>query len=254
LKKLTVFNQKGQLLVDSRDVAEMTGKQHKDLLENIRNYIGHLLSGEFRSDDFFIESTYQDSTGRKQPCYLVTRKGCDMVANKMTGEKGVLFTAAYVTQFEEMERQLQNPIGHLSPQLQYLIQLEQEQRQIKEKLDRTESAVSTLTAGLTATPDHTKVIARVNEYVRWTRLGHNEVFNKIYDTMKAQHGIDVKQRVENERDRINAEHFHKTGKYYAESTLKSKVNGIDVMVRMGALDKFNAILVGMLAKVKGESA
>ena len=31
---------------------------------------------------------------------------CDMVANKMTGEKGVLFTAAYVTKFEEMEKEI----------------------------------------------------------------------------------------------------------------------------------------------------
>ena len=30
-----------------------------------------------------------------------------MVANKLTGEKGVLFTAEYVTRFEEMEKQLQ---------------------------------------------------------------------------------------------------------------------------------------------------
>lgn len=32
-----------------------------------------------------------------------------MVANKMTGAKGVLFTATYVTRFEEMERKLLNP-------------------------------------------------------------------------------------------------------------------------------------------------
>ncbi|WP_238473810.1 ORF6C domain-containing protein [Paenisporosarcina cavernae] len=32
-----------------------------------------------------------------------------MVANKMTGEKGVLFTAAYVTRFEEMEKQIHQP-------------------------------------------------------------------------------------------------------------------------------------------------
>lgn len=30
-----------------------------------------------------------------------------MVANKLTGEKGVLFTAAYVMQFDQMERQIQ---------------------------------------------------------------------------------------------------------------------------------------------------
>jgi Rha family phage regulatory protein len=103
---VNIVSRNGQLLADSREVADMTGVRHSDLLEKIDGYIGHLLNGKFRSVDFFIESTYQDSTGRTLKCYLLTRKGCDMVANKMTGEKGVLFTAAYVTRFEEMESQL----------------------------------------------------------------------------------------------------------------------------------------------------
>ena len=107
MNELKIINHNGTHVVDSREVAEMIGKQHKDLLESIRSYEQFLLSGEFRSVDFFISSTYQDSTGRTLPCYLLTRKGCDMVANKMTGEKGVLFTAAYVTKFEEMEKALQ---------------------------------------------------------------------------------------------------------------------------------------------------
>lgn len=56
--------------------------------------------------EFFIASTYTDSTGRKLPCYECTKKGCEMIANKMTGERGVLFTAAYINRFHEMERQL----------------------------------------------------------------------------------------------------------------------------------------------------
>ncbi|HUX79106.1 MAG TPA: phage antirepressor KilAC domain-containing protein, partial [Alphaproteobacteria bacterium] len=55
----------------------------------------------------FIKSSYKvDGNNKTYPCYLLTRKGCDMVANKMTGEKGVLFTATYVTKFEEMENSL----------------------------------------------------------------------------------------------------------------------------------------------------
>lgn len=54
-------------------------------------------------------STYIDSKGETRPCYLITKKGCDMIANKLTGEKGVLFTAAYVTAFEAMKRELAAP-------------------------------------------------------------------------------------------------------------------------------------------------
>lgn len=109
MNQLQVIEFEGQLVTDSREVAEMVGKQHKDLLESIRGYIKHLISGNFRSTDFFIEHTYTDNLNRSKPCYLLTRKGCDMVANKMTGEKGVQFTATYVTRFEEMEKQLTQP-------------------------------------------------------------------------------------------------------------------------------------------------
>lgn len=103
---LKVFYKDGNIVTDSRDVAEMVSKRHSDLLESIRGYIKHLTNGKFRSLDFFIEGEYVDNKGEKQPCYLLTRKGCDMVANKMTGEKGVLFTATYVTKFEDMEKAL----------------------------------------------------------------------------------------------------------------------------------------------------
>jgi hypothetical protein len=53
--------------------------------------------------DFFLESTYLDAKGETRPCYLVSKMGCEMVANKLIGEKGILFTAAYVAKFNEME-------------------------------------------------------------------------------------------------------------------------------------------------------
>lgn len=109
MHKLTIVEHDGQLVTDSRDVAEMIGKRHSDLLRSIDNYVQILLNAKLRSVDFFIPHNYQDCTGRTLPSYLLTRKGCDMVANKMTGEKGVLFTAAYVTRFEEMEKQLSQP-------------------------------------------------------------------------------------------------------------------------------------------------
>lgn len=108
MNSLTIIKSNGQYTIDSREVAEMTEVRHSDLLEKINGYITHLTNGKFRSSDFFIPSTYKGGNGEIRPCYLITRKGCDMIANKMTGEKGVLFTAAYVTKFEEMERAQRN--------------------------------------------------------------------------------------------------------------------------------------------------
>lgn len=92
MKDLQVTNYNGIEVVDSREVAEMVGKQHAHLMRDIKGYadvIGNSTESNFGLSDFFIPSTYIDSTGRTLPCYLLTKKGCDMVANKMTGEKGV---------------------------------------------------------------------------------------------------------------------------------------------------------------------
>lgn len=107
MNQLKVINQNGRFVVDSRDVAEMIGKEHKHLLRDIRGYIGIMGKSNFGPAEFFIESYYTDSQGKPRPHFYLTKKGCDMVANKLTGEKGVLFTAEYVTRFEEMERELQ---------------------------------------------------------------------------------------------------------------------------------------------------
>lgn len=106
MNELTVFNFNQVDVVDSRDISKLVDVRHADLLEKIGGYTKHLTNGKFRSLDFFIPSTYQDGKGETRPCYLLTKKGCDMVANKMTGEKGVLFTAAYVTAFEKMREKL----------------------------------------------------------------------------------------------------------------------------------------------------
>lgn len=103
---LTLVNFNGIEAVDSRQVAEATGKQHNDLMKDIRRYSEFLTEGKISLSDFFIESTYQDSTGRTLPCYLITRKGCEMIANKMTGKKGTVFTAMYINAFHAMEQHI----------------------------------------------------------------------------------------------------------------------------------------------------
>ena len=96
--------------IDSREVAEMVGIQHKDLLKKVRNYQQILESAKLLPQDFFIPSTYKvENNNKTYECYLLTKKGCEMVANKLTGEKGVIFTAKYVNRFAEMEQKIKLP-------------------------------------------------------------------------------------------------------------------------------------------------
>lgn len=96
---------KTNMTIESREVAKMIGRQHKELLRDIRKYLSDIsTSADLRSSDFFIESFYKDKKGEERLCYLLTKKGCEFVANKMTGKKGNLFTASYITKFNQMEQ------------------------------------------------------------------------------------------------------------------------------------------------------
>lgn len=98
--------------VTSLEAANMIGKEHKQLLKDIRRYINQLEKinheypnkGKISPVDFFIETTYLDAKGEERPCYNVTRKGCEFIANKLTGQKGTEFTARYVDKFHELEK------------------------------------------------------------------------------------------------------------------------------------------------------
>lgn len=129
----------GVFYADSREVAEMIGKMHKNLLRDIDGYISTISeSSDLSFQDFFVESTYKVAGNNKTyKCYLLTKKGCDMVANKMTGEKGILFTATYVNKFHEMEHQLEhNSLNHVNVVQRISdreIQLEEKKLALEEK-------------------------------------------------------------------------------------------------------------------------
>ena len=98
--------------VSSRDVAKMMEKEHKEIMWMIdgnekRGIVGIKpiieQSAELHLADYFIESAYNDR-GRQLRCYECTKMGCEMLANKLTGEKGILFTARYVNKFNKMEQ------------------------------------------------------------------------------------------------------------------------------------------------------
>jgi len=91
--------------INSREAAEMVEKRHSDLIRDIEIYVAYIdQNADLRSDDFFKESRYQSGTGKNYKCYELTKQGCEMVANKLTGKKGIQFTAFYVQKFNQMEQ------------------------------------------------------------------------------------------------------------------------------------------------------
>ena len=141
------MNELEQKYLNSREVAEMVGKDHSDLLKDIRRYQEYLTEGNFPLSEYFKEDTYKDSTGRTLNCYLVSKKGCEFIAHKMTGQKGAIFTAKYIERFHEMQDVLQKPMTQLEIMQMSINQLVEQERRMNElesRLDMIEAKNQTV--------------------------------------------------------------------------------------------------------------
>lgn len=131
------------------EVAEMVGKNHKEVLRDIRKIIEQ--SGQRKvALTYFQEDTYEDVQGKSQPMYRVTKKGCEIFGNRMAGVKGTQFTFGYVERFNQMEKHIkqQPDISNLSPELQMFNQMfqavaNQEQKliEVNDKVDNISEIV-----------------------------------------------------------------------------------------------------------------
>lgn len=83
---------------------KLEGTKNKDRSTKQVGIIQILTNNKIVVSDYFIPSTYKDASGKENKCYKVTKMGCDFLANKFNGEKGIIFTARYVKRFDEMER------------------------------------------------------------------------------------------------------------------------------------------------------
>lgn len=91
--------------VDSLFVAEFFEKQHFHVLRDIVKITDTKsgLSEEFTKSNF-EQTYYKDSTGRKLPCYAMTRDGFTMLVMGYTGQKAMHFKEMYIKRFNEMEQ------------------------------------------------------------------------------------------------------------------------------------------------------
>jgi len=86
-------------------VAEVFGKRHDNVARDIRKLIEDLPAG---SPLKFEEISIEDSYGRKQPAYQMTRDGFSLLAMGFTGKKALQFKLKFLDAFNRMERALLN--------------------------------------------------------------------------------------------------------------------------------------------------
>lgn len=201
MNEIILSTQNGEPVASSRQIAENFGKEHKHVLDAVKN----LVAENSAAKSMFYETTYENR-GKQYPMYLMNRDGFSLLVMGFTGKAALEWKLKYIAAFNEMEKKLStratSQLQDLSPELQYLIKLERQQNQqakqleqVNERLDFACEAFS-----LTAGPDWKKACQSAISSVSMKRGGDGDdfesVWNEIYDAMERR-GFDLELRVSN---------------------------------------------------------
>ena len=92
----------GVPVVSSRDVARRFGKNHRDVLETIRN----ITAENSAVAKMFRETTYTAANKQEYPMYLMDRDGFTLLAMGFTGKEALEWKVRYIQAFNKMEERL----------------------------------------------------------------------------------------------------------------------------------------------------
>lgn len=211
--------------IPSIEVAKMMGKEHKEVIRMIDGYeppegskkrkivgiIPTLTKGNITPSDYFIESTYKDKSGKLNKCYECTKMGCELLANKLTGEKGILFSATYVKRFNEMESTQMQTIDttELSPNLQSfkmlfdsMVEQELKQKQMEKDIKGLQNSLDNIQDLISLSKDNwrTDVKNMVNKITYKTGINHKVVYDEIYKEIDSRFGVNLNTRLKNRKN------------------------------------------------------
>lgn len=220
MNALKVIEQNNEYFVDSREVAEMVKKNHAHLMRDIQNYESVLLQNpNLDSQKYFIESTYKtEGNNKTYKHYLLTKKGCDMVANKMTGEKGILFTAMYVDAFHQMQEHIhQQTMNAPRTQLEAIkmfVQIQEEQQAFNERIQNEVKGIRNIVGIETKNwrNDTNNIIRAIAQHLGGGEQ-HQKVRAESYKVLEQKGRCNLNQRLANRK-----------GKMLASGATKSQAN------------------------------
>lgn len=136
-----VFKENNQILTTSRNVARDFEKEHRNITRGIES----LLKNEHTPEDCFIESTYIHPVNRQRyKEYLINKDGFTLLVMGFTGNEAMKFKVNYMNAFNEMEKQLNQPMSPTELallQAQNVYELEQRVEQQDSKIVSIEKKV-----------------------------------------------------------------------------------------------------------------
>ena len=229
-----------QIVTDSRQIAENFGKEHKHVLEAIRN----ILVAENSATKFFMESEHE-YRGQKFPMYLMNRDGFTLLAMGFTGKQALEWKLKYIKAFNEMEAELkakQEPKSQIDILVESAKALQRQERELARlKLTQEEQAESlrivnsrmdTLNGVCTEGTKRQKLVAMVQKYA----ISNGLAFNRGWHDFRQAYNTAFHTNLRNSQN------------YYCEKQGIKKISTPDFLERKGYLDDAMRIMDKLLAQ------
>ena len=176
-----------QIVTDSRQIAENFGKEHKHVLEAIRN----ILVAENSATKFFMESEHE-YRGQKFPMYLMNRDGFTLLAMGFTGKQALEWKLKYIKAFNEMEAELkakQEPKSQIDILVESAKALQRQERELarlklmqeehSKSLEIVNSRIDTFNCVCTKGTKRQKLVAMINAYSNKHGLTYREGWHRF---------------------------------------------------------------------------
>lgn len=201
MKDLVFRGDNNEALTSSLLVAEKFGKEHRNVLRNIRKIISGMLN--FENTSMFVESNYiNEQNKEKYPLFIMNRDGFTLLAMSFTGEKALRFKMDYIAAFNKMESIISNSIYNVPKSFREALllaasqqeQIEEQQKQINEQQKQIDCMSSTIIE-LKQKTDYMDIILSTKGCVTITQIaqdyGMSAVkFNKILEDMRIQRKVN----------------------------------------------------------------
>ena len=104
-----------QAVTSSLQVAEVFDKQHKHVMEAIKNKLNSA-ENSAQYNSMFAEGVYKDKSGKSNPMYYMNRDGFSFIVMGFTGHKADSFKLQYIKAFNEMEDQVKFQVPATLPE------------------------------------------------------------------------------------------------------------------------------------------
>ena len=114
MNQLVIMKDK-QAVTSSLQVAEVFDKQHKHVMEAIKNKLNSA-ENSAQYNSMFAEGVYKDKSGKSNPMYYMNRDGFSFIVMGFTGHKADNFKLQYIKAFNEMEQQVKFQVPATLPE------------------------------------------------------------------------------------------------------------------------------------------